>query len=168
MKFTHSLAFLFPDVRTCHGIPVNISLVFSPGPTLATELQGPSSAGVPGDLSVSRAGRAGGEGFPASLDHIPIYSLLPVPTHQSGPHYLMPAFQQDPRPTFSTMPPSYEVGPRRLPQPGSPPHSSLSPRHPLGSLWTSPSCSTVLEMPSSSVAPAAQSSGFLKGGADFS
>lgn len=147
---------------------LSTALVFSPGPTLATERQGPSSAGVPGDLSVSRAGRAGGEGFPASLGHIPIYTLLPVPTHQSGPRYLMPAFQQDPRPTFSTMPPSCEVGPRRLPQPGSPPHSSLSPRPPLGSLWTSPSCSTVLEMPSSSVAPAAQSSGFLKGGADFS
>lgn len=85
IKFTHSLAFLFPDVRTCHGIPVNISLVFLPGPTLATELQGPSSAGVPGDLSVSRAGRAGGEGFPASLDHIPIYTLLPVPTPSVWP-----------------------------------------------------------------------------------
>lgn len=64
IKFTHSLAFLFPDVRPCHGIPVNIALVFSPGPTLATELQGPSRAGVPGDLSLkSREGRRGG--FPS-------------------------------------------------------------------------------------------------------
>lgn len=74
------LAFPCPEVRPCHGILVNISLAFSPCPTLATELQGPSSTGVPGDLSVSGAERAGGEGFPESLDHIPIYTPLPTPT----------------------------------------------------------------------------------------
>lgn len=75
-------------------------------PNFSNRTQGPSRAAVPGDPSVSGAGRAAGKGFPAFLDHVPIYTPLSAPTPPPGwptlPHARIPA---EPRSTFSKLPP---------------------------------------------------------------
>lgn len=56
---------------------------------------GASRGWCPWGPTVSGTGRAGGKGFPAFLDRVPIYTPLSTPTHpQAGPHYPMPAPQR--------------------------------------------------------------------------